>query len=69
MINIEEIKSIIAKGEGLNIEFKKSYSAVPRNVYESICAFLNRKGGHILLGVKDSGYIEGIKEETLPAQL
>jgi ATP-dependent DNA helicase RecG len=69
MIDTEKIRSIIAKGEGLNIEFKKSYTALPRNVYETICAFLNRKGGHILLGVKDNGDIEGVREDTLPAQL
>ncbi|GHT10051.1 ATP-dependent DNA helicase RecG [Bacteroidia bacterium] len=69
MTDAEKIKSIIAKGEGLNIEFKKSHTALPRNVFETICAFLNRKGGYILLGVKDNGSIEGIREETLPAQL
>jgi ATP-dependent DNA helicase RecG len=69
MMDINEIRSIIAQGEGLNIEFKKSRSILPRNVFESICAFLNRKGGHILLGVKDNGYIEGIQEDSLPTQL
>jgi ATP-dependent DNA helicase RecG len=69
MFDTEKIKSIIAKGEGLNIEFKKSYNSVPRNVYETICAFLNRKGGTVLLGVNDNGTIEGLKEETIQAQL
>jgi ATP-dependent DNA helicase RecG len=69
MINSKEIKSIIAQGEGLNIEFKTSYSTLSRSVFETICAFLNRKGGHILLGVKDNGYIEGVQEDSLSVQL
>ncbi|GHT19935.1 ATP-dependent DNA helicase RecG [Bacteroidia bacterium] len=69
MIDTEKIKSLIAQGEGLNIEFKTSRSTLSRSVFETICAFLNRKGGHILLGVKDNGYVEGIQEDSLPAQL
>lgn len=69
MSEAEKIKSIIARGEGLEIEFKKSYDTLPRNVFESICAFLNRKGGHILLGVTDDGDIEGVKESSVQEQL
>ena len=45
--------------------FPKSES-LPRNVFETICAFLNRKGGYIFLGVKDNGKVDGIKEEFIP---
>ncbi|GHT49423.1 ATP-dependent DNA helicase RecG [Bacteroidia bacterium] len=69
MIDTEKIKSLIAQGEGLNIEFKKSYADLSRDVYETICAFLNRKGGYILLGVNDNGIIEGVKEDSIPKQL
>ena len=69
MSEIEKIKSIIAQGEGVEIEFKKAYDALPRNVFETICAFLNRNGGHILLGVTDNGEIEGINEDTIQTQL
>ncbi|MBK5195218.1 MAG: putative DNA binding domain-containing protein, partial [Proteiniphilum sp.] len=69
MSEVEKIKSIIAQGEGIDIEFKKSHDALSRNVFETICAFLNRKGGHILLGVADDGKIEGIKEDTIQDQL
>lgn len=63
------IKSIIARGEGLEVEFKKSRESLSRSVFETICSFLNRKGGHILLGVADNGKIEGVKEDTLQEQL
>ena len=69
MITTEKIKSIIAQGEGLHVEFKKSRDSLSRSVFETICAFLNRKGGHILLGVNDHGTIEGIREDTIQVQL
>jgi ATP-dependent DNA helicase RecG len=69
MINIEKIKAIIAQGESVNVEFKKSYDSLSRSAFETICAFLNRKGGYILLGVKDNGTIEGVREDTLQIQL
>ncbi|GAB6010403.1 AlbA family DNA-binding domain-containing protein [Dysgonomonas reticulitermitis] len=69
MTDTEKIKSIIAQGEGLNIEFKKSRDSLSRSMFETVCAFLNRKGGHILLGVRDNGAIEGVSDESLLAQL
>jgi ATP-dependent DNA helicase RecG len=69
MADAEKIKSIIAQGEGLNIEFKKSRDSLSRSAFETVCAFLNRKGGYILLGVKDDGTIEGVSGKSLPGQL
>lgn len=40
-----KIKQLIKQGEGQEIEFKESYSSLTRSVFETICAFLNRKGG------------------------
>ena len=56
----EEIKNIISQGEGVNIEFKKSTTDITKDVYETVCAFSNREGGHILLGVKDDGTVIGV---------
>ncbi|MDR3185102.1 MAG: putative DNA binding domain-containing protein [Prevotellaceae bacterium] len=66
MLTKEEIKMKIAQGEGLHVEFKTASEALPRNVFETICAFLNRKGGYIFLGVKDNGKLEGIGEKFIP---
>jgi len=66
MIPKEGIESKITQGEGLNIEFKTASEKLSRNVFETICAFLNRKGGYIFLGVKDNGKVEGIKEGFIP---
>jgi ATP-dependent DNA helicase RecG len=65
---IEQIRQILKEGEGITIEFKTSRSELNKNVFESICAFLNRKGGHLLLGVTDDGMVEGV-EETQVQQL
>ncbi|MBN1996515.1 putative DNA binding domain-containing protein [candidate division KSB1 bacterium] len=60
-----KLKKILATGEGIGIEFKKSQNALPENVFESVCAFLNRIGGDLLLGVKDSGIVVGIEPEKV----
>ena len=54
-----------AIGEGLTVEFKKSREKVTSDVYQSICAFLNRNGGQVFLGVEDNGAITGIKEDAI----
>lgn len=62
----EQLKSIIRDGEGLTIEFKECTYQVNKDVYETVCAFLNRSGGHIVLGVDDNGNVTGIDPEALP---
>lgn len=56
---------IIENGEGTTIEFKKAKKKLPDNLFESICAMLNRNGGHIFLGVKDNGDIEGVYKDYI----
>jgi ATP-dependent DNA helicase RecG len=45
----EEIKLLLAEGEGLSIEFKEKYTP---KIDRDLVAFANTKGGRILLGVK-----------------
>jgi ATP-dependent DNA helicase RecG len=51
----EKIKKLLSRHEGLELEFKECTCRISETVYETVCAFLNTKGGDILLGVKDSG--------------
>jgi len=61
----ERLNEMISGGEGITVEFKQSKTKLNRNVFESVCAFLNRNGGHLFLGVNDLGYIVGIDPEEI----
>ena len=57
-----QIKEIIHRGEDIDIEFKTSQFKLNKGAFETICAFLNRSGGHLILGVKNDGSVEGVLE-------
>ncbi len=61
----EQIQKILAEGETQLNEFKKSRAGLNKNTFDSICAFLNRSGGNLLLGVNDNGEVEGIEESKV----
>ena len=63
--NERQLMEMIRKGEGISTEFKTCRKQISRDVYESVCAFLNRYGGTILLGVTDSGDIPGIEQDAV----
>ncbi len=60
-----KLNQLIHGGEGLTVEFKRCENALPSNVYETISAFSNRYGGHILLGIEDSGHVRGVNHEAV----
>jgi ATP-dependent DNA helicase RecG len=64
-MNIEAIKFFILKGENLTVEFKESKTQLNKDVYETVCAFSNRAGGDIFLGIKDNGEIVGVEDEAI----
>ena len=57
------IPLLLQKGEGLMVEFKRAKNKLPENLFETICAFLNRNGGTIVLGINDDKTISGIDPE------
>jgi len=67
------ISAQIREGEGDSIEFKstlrwdiregKTNPAIERSCMKTIAAFLNSKGGSLLIGVRDDGSIEGIETD------
>ena len=59
----ENLLKIIANGEGTTIEFKEAKNNLPNTLFETICAMLNRNGGHIFLGLKDNGEIIGVYKD------
>ncbi len=61
MLSAEEIKDIVAGGEGYNADFKMSVPSKVRELSEEVCSFLNAAGGYVLIGVTDSNQIVGAK--------
>lgn len=56
----QDIKTLLTIGENVVIEFKRAGNGPEHDTYESICAFLNRQGGDVLLGVTDDGKVIGV---------
>lgn len=60
-----ELLAHINAGESLTVEFKKSTTDITKDVYDTICSFSNREGGHIFLGVKDNGTVLGVDKHSI----
>jgi len=58
----ENILEIIVKGKNSSVEFKSSL-VKPNSLAKKIVAFANTNGGIILIGVSDSGNIEGLSKD------
>jgi ATP-dependent DNA helicase RecG len=56
-----DLLSLIQNGENIIVELKKSTTEITKDVYDTVCSFSNRDGGHIFLGVRDDGTILGIR--------
>lgn len=61
----KKIKDLICKGEKVNVEFKEAYNKLPKNLFESVCSFLNRDGGYIILGVDDNRKVIGVDNSRI----
>lgn len=69
-MTIEELKELIYEGEKIDTEFKKSENELNKDIYESICSFNNRNGGHIFLGViNDTKEIKGVNPDRIDKML
>jgi ATP-dependent DNA helicase RecG len=63
--NERRLLEMIEQGEGISNEFKACRNQLSRDVYDTVCAFLNRHGGTILIGVQDSGEVTGIDTDAV----
>ena len=57
--------SVIKNGENSIVEFKTAKEELPKSIFETICAMLNRNGGHVFLGVSDNGKIIGVYKNAI----
>ena len=64
-MNEKNLYDLISKGENISIEFKSCQKDLNKDVFETVCSFLNRNGGHLFLGVEDSGEISGIDNNNI----
>ena len=60
-MTLEEIKRLVARGEGRHLEFKRRVPE-PERVAKEVVAFANSGGGRLLLGVDDDGTIVGVRD-------
>lgn len=58
-----EFIDLVRAGEGEQIEFK-SENVAPEIVARVVCAFLNHRGGRVILGVGDDGKLLGVRDAT-----
>jgi predicted HTH transcriptional regulator len=56
------IHNLIAKGEGMNLDFKYCISD-PRKIARTLSAFSNSSGGKLLIGVRDNGSLAGVSSD------
>ena len=50
----DELIELLNAHEWRDVEFKEAQRAVPRNSYETVSAFANTDGGHLVFGVRKS---------------
>ena len=61
-MNRDGLSDLIRSGENSGVEFKRN-DLRPERIAREIAALLNLEGGHILLGVEDSGSVAGLARD------
>ena len=51
----DDLIELLNAHEWRDVEFKEAQHAVPRNAYETVSAFANTDGGHLVFGVRKNG--------------
>ena len=65
-MEVEELKELLKGREKRTLEYKRAWNEVPKNMFDTVCSFLNRDGGVIVLGVEDNGQIKkGVDPEAV----
>lgn len=57
-MDFKELRQLVEAGESETVELKKSTAQLSR-AGKTLCAFLNGRGGHVLIGVTPAGEIAG----------
>ena len=54
-MNEDDLIKLLSAHEWTEVEFKEAQQAVPKNAYETVSAFSNTSGGHLVFGIKKNG--------------
>ncbi len=69
-MTIEELRCLIHTGEKIDVEFKRAENDLNKDLYQSVCSFNNRDGGHLFLGVADgTKEIKGVNPQRIDKML
>lgn len=60
-MTLSELQTLVARGEGEQLEFKKTLTH-PHKIARTLVAFANTSGGTVLIGVLDNGLIGGVRD-------
>jgi len=60
-----QLQKMIQSGENISVEFKKCTTELNNSAFETVCSFLNRTGGHLILGVDDDGNVVGVNANSI----
>ncbi|WP_281636695.1 AlbA family DNA-binding domain-containing protein [Flavobacterium marginilacus] len=63
-MSLERVNRLLKQRENCTLEYKEANAELPSNLFETICAMLNRSGGNIFLGVNDAGEITGVSDDA-----
>ena len=64
-MDLATLQSILTIGETVGVEFKRCGNGIVFDTYATVCSFLNRFGGDILMGVLDDGTVVGVPEKAV----
>jgi len=61
----DRIRQLLADGEGLTVEYKECVNGLSNSVWETVCSFSNRYGGHLILGATNDGVPIGVNPKAV----
>ena len=67
-MTIEKLEELLQAEESFTVEYKECVNGLNNSVFETVCSFSNRYGGHILLGVKEvehKGVVIGVNPKCV----
>lgn len=60
----QQLEQLLIAGENTCLEFKRCGGNPGADIFETFCAFLNRDGGDLLLGIADNAEVLGVPEQA-----